>query len=78
MRLSWQFPALISLFEEAVEAKNTASIPDVVKMLKLRGTDGIIKTILVMTLYSVEHLLHSGRPQLQAYTAYLVLQTLRW
>ena len=52
MRLSWQYPALISLFEEAVEAKNATSIPDAVKMLKLRGTDGIIKTIIVMILYS--------------------------
>lgn len=52
MRLPWQYPALISLFEEAVEAKNTASIPDAVKVLKLRETDGIIKTITVIILYS--------------------------
>lgn len=35
-----------------MEAKNTASIPDAVKVLKLRETDGIIKTITVIILYS--------------------------
>lgn len=47
MRLSWQYPALISLFEEAYP-----SIPDTVKILKFRGTDGVIKTIMLMILYS--------------------------
>lgn len=50
-----------------MEAKNTTSIPDAVKMFKLRGTDGIIEAIIVMILYSMEHFLHSGRSQLQAY-----------
>jgi len=39
------------LFEDAVEAKNTASFPDAVKMLELKGTDAVTKTTIVMILY---------------------------
>lgn len=72
LRLSWQYPALTSLFEEAVEASNTASIPDAVKMLKLRGTDGVIKTIIVMILY-IKNMGKCKNKNVQKYLLFLIV-----